>query len=44
MYHLMVVVARLRCFVFGFWVFRFFGFMGYGGLLLMARRILEQQD
>ena len=38
MYHLMVVVARLRCFVFVFRYYGFFGFMGYGGLLLMARR------
>ena len=38
MYHLMVGGYVVELLVFGFWVFRYFGLLGYVGLVLMARR------
>ena len=40
MYYLMVGGYVVELLVFGFWVFRYFGLLGYVGLVLMARRNL----
>ena len=44
MYHLIVGGCVVELLVFGFWVFRYFGFLGYVGLVLMARRTNRDSD